>query len=81
MFKEQGSGASSSGDNGQGVDGLGGNLLCKSEDKKGKAAPEQKMKTKFETAAGRGVYASRYWRKAVTYSAPLLYPTKSEAVD
>ena len=35
---------------------LGGNLLCKSEDKRGKAAPEQIMKTNFETVVGRGVY-------------------------
>ena len=31
------------------------------------------MKTNFETVAGRGVYTSGSWRKAVTYSAPLLY--------
>ena len=47
---------------------LGGILLCKSEINRGKAAPEQVMKTNFETAAGKGIY------KAVTYSAPLLYP-------
>ena len=35
---------------------LGGNSLCKSEIKRGKAAPEQDMKANFETA-GRGVYA------------------------
>ena len=35
---------------------LGGNLLCKSEIKRGKAAPEQDMKTNFETVAGGGVY-------------------------
>ena len=42
---------------------LGGNYLCKSEDKKGKAAQEPTMKSNFETAAGRGVYTSRFWRK------------------
>ena len=35
---------------------LGGNFVCKSETKRGKAAPEQYMKTNFETAVGRGVY-------------------------
>ena len=35
---------------------LGGNLLCNIEIKRGKVAPEQDMKTKFETAAGKGVY-------------------------
>ena len=53
---------------------LGGNYLCKSEDKKGKAAQEPTMKSNFETVVGRGVYTSGSWRKAVTYSAPLLYP-------
>ena len=53
---------------------LGMNLLCKSEYKRGKAAPEPKTNTNFDTVAGRGVYTSGYWRKAVTYSAPLLYP-------
>ena len=48
--------------------------MCKSEDKKGKAAQEPTMKSNFKTDAGRGVYTSRYWRMAVTYSAPLLYP-------
>ena len=33
----------------------GGNLLCKSEIKKGKAA-EQDVKTNFETAPGKGAY-------------------------
>ena len=56
------------------VDGLGRNLLCKSEDEMGKAAPEQQMNTNFETAAGKGVYTSRRWGKALSYSAPLLYP-------
>ena len=41
---------------------LGGNYLCKSEDKKGKAAQEPTMKSNFETAAGRGVYTSGCWR-------------------
>ena len=31
---------------------LGGNYLCKSEDKKGKAAQEPTMKSNFETVAG-----------------------------
>ena len=35
---------------------LGGNFVCKSEIKRGKAAPEQDMKTNFETVVGRGVY-------------------------
>ncbi len=35
---------------------LGGNFVCKSEIKRGKAAPEQDMNTNFETAAGGGVY-------------------------
>ena len=48
--------------------------MCKSEDKKGKAAQEPTMKSNFETVVGRGIYTSGYWRKAVTYSAPLLYP-------
>ena len=30
--------------------------MCKSEIKRGKAPPEQDMKTNFETAAGREVY-------------------------
>ena len=39
------------------VDGLGKELFfCKSEIKRGKAAPEKDMKTNFETVAGRGVY-------------------------
>jgi hypothetical protein len=53
---------------------LGGNYLCKSEDKKGKAAQEPTMQSNFESAVGRGVYASGSWRKTVSYSAPLLYP-------
>jgi hypothetical protein len=48
--------------------------LCKSEDKRGTAAPEQRMKTKFETAAGKGVYTSRRLGKYLNYSVPLLYP-------
>ena len=48
--------------------------MCKSEDKRGKAAPEQTMNTNFETAAGKGVHTSKYWGKSVTYSALLLYP-------
>ena len=32
------------------------------------------MKTNFEAAAGEGVYPSRRWGKAVSYSVPLLYP-------
>ena len=35
---------------------LGGNCLCNSEDKRGKAAPAQQMNTNFETVVGRGVY-------------------------
>ena len=31
-------------------------MLCKSEIKRGKVAPEQDMKTNFETVVGRGVY-------------------------
>ena len=53
---------------------LGGNLLCKSEDKRGKAAPEQQIKTNFETSVGRGVYTSGRWGKSLNYSVPLLYP-------
>ena len=53
---------------------LRGNLLCKSEDKRGQAAPEQKMQINFETVAGRGVYTSGRWGKVVSYSLPLLYP-------
>ena len=34
---------------------LGGNLLCNSEIKRGKVAPEQDMNPTFETAVGRGV--------------------------
>jgi hypothetical protein len=52
---------------------LGANLLCKSEIKRGKAAPEQDMKTNFETA-GKGVYTSGRWGKSLNYSVPLLYP-------
>ena len=48
--------------------------MFKSEDKRGKAAPEQQMNTNFETAAGRGVYTSRRWGKSLKYSIPLLYP-------
>ena len=51
---------------------LGGNYLCKSEDKKGKAAQEPTMKSNFETVVGRGVYTSGCWRKAWSYSVPLL---------
>ena len=47
--------------------------MCKSEYKRGKAA-EQHMETDFETVVGRGVYTRGSWRKAVTYSDPLLYP-------
>ena len=45
--------------------------MCKSEDKKGKAAQEQRMKSNFNTAAGKGVYATRIGRKALSYSVPL----------
>ena len=55
------------------VDGLG-NFLCTSEDKRGKAAPDQHVKTNFETVVGRGVYTSGRWGKSLNYSAPLLYP-------
>ena len=44
---------------------LGGNFLCRSEIKRGKAA-EQDMKTNFETVVGRGVYTRGSWRNAVT---------------
>jgi len=117
LFKDKGSGASSSGDHSQGGCGvhpgssstadqgrasegqaadthtswiqfhgtgvhaaltaLGGNFLCKSEDKRGKAAPEQQIKTNFETSAGRGVYTSGRWGKSLSYSVPLLYPGQS----
>ena len=40
---------------------LGGNLLCKSENKRGKAAPEQQINTNIETSVGRGVYTSGRW--------------------
>ena len=40
---------------------LRGNLLYNSEDKRGKAAPEQTTKTNFETAAGKGVYTLGRW--------------------
>ena len=53
---------------------LGGNLLCEREDKRGKAAPGQQIKTNFETSAGRGVYTSGRWGKSVSYSVPLMYP-------
>ena len=53
---------------------LGGNFLCKSEDKRGKAAPEQQIKTNFETSVGRGVYTSGRWGKSLSYSVPLLFP-------
>ena len=48
--------------------------MCKSEDKRGKAAPEQQIKTNFETSSGRGVYTSGRWGKSLSYSVPLLYP-------
>ena len=48
--------------------------MCKSEDKRGKAAPEQQIKTNFETSAGRGVYTSGRWGKSLNYSVPLMYP-------
>ena len=48
--------------------------MCKSEDKRGKAAPEQQIKTNFETFVGRGVYTSGRLGKSLHYSVPLLYP-------
>ena len=53
---------------------LGGNYLCKSEEKKGKAAQAPTMKSNFSTHVGRGICTSGSWRKAATYSAPLLRP-------
>ena len=54
--------------------------MCKTEDKKGKAAPEPNKKSDFDAAAGRGVYTSGSWRKAVSYSPPTAAPG-SEALD
>ena len=59
---------------------LGGNLLARSEDKKGKAAQDQHMQSNFETACGRRVYTSGSWSKAVTYSVPLLYPDQKHLI-
>ena len=37
--------------------------MCRSEDKRGKAAQEPTMKSNFETVVGRGVYTPGIWRK------------------
>ena len=47
--------------------------MCKSEDKRGKAAPEQQINTNFETYNGRGSTRQGVG-KSLTYSVPLLYP-------
>ena len=59
---------------------LGGKYLCKSEDKKGKAAEEPTMKSNFEAAAGSGVYTSRSWRQAFCLLRSTAVPG-SEALD
>ena len=59
---------------------LGGNLLCRSEDNKGKAAPEQNMKTNFETVVGRGVYTRGFLEKACNLLRSIAVP-RSEVAD